>query len=66
MRTSLLVQLLGLRKLTIESPTRAILDRLPEWTSRLISSLVELHFTVCYYDVDALIPTRVRSKIAAL
>lgn len=46
-RSPILAQINGLRKLRISSPTRAILQLLPEWLERLSSSLVELHLTVC-------------------
>lgn len=42
----ILTQITGLSKLSIHSPTRAILDLLPDWLRRLSDSLTELHLTV--------------------
>ncbi|KAF8904781.1 hypothetical protein CPB84DRAFT_1677109 [Gymnopilus junonius] len=38
-----LVEIVGLRKLTLYSPGRTILELLPAWIERLCKSLVELH-----------------------
>lgn len=43
----ILAQISGLSKLSIYSPTRAILDLLPGWLRRLSDSLKELHLKVC-------------------
>jgi len=43
----ILAQISGLSKLSIYSPTRAILDLLPGWLRRLSDSLTELHLKVC-------------------
>ncbi|KAJ7583784.1 hypothetical protein C8J56DRAFT_951786 [Mycena floridula] len=42
---SLVVQINNLRRLTVASPNRAILDALPHWLGRISSSLTELHLT---------------------
>ena len=41
-----LVQLGGLRALTLVSPGRAVLELLPDWLARLVSTLEELHLKV--------------------
>ncbi len=41
-----LVQLGGLRSLTLVSPGRAILELLPNWLARLVGTLEELHLKV--------------------
>ena len=45
-RASNLVKLGNLRKLTLISPGRAILQLLPDWLSRLSGTLAELHLRV--------------------
>jgi len=45
----ILAQISGLSKLSIYSPTRAILDLLPGWLRRLSDSLRELHLKVCTF-----------------
>ncbi|KAF9444948.1 hypothetical protein P691DRAFT_735742 [Macrolepiota fuliginosa MF-IS2] len=42
-RAPTLVRIAGLSKLSIHSPTRAILELLPEWLRKLSDSLTELH-----------------------
>ncbi|KAF5347298.1 hypothetical protein D9756_009891 [Leucocoprinus leucothites] len=42
----ILTQITGLSELSIHSPTRAILDLLPDWLRRLSDSLIELHLKV--------------------
>ena len=44
--SSAMVMIDGLRCLTIIDPTRAILNLLPDWLSRLSESLTELHLRV--------------------
>lgn len=41
-----LVQLGGLRALTLVSPGRAVLELLPDWLARLAGTLEELHLKV--------------------
>jgi len=41
--SAVLAQIDGLHKLTIQDPSRAVLQILPKWLSKLSSSLVELH-----------------------
>ena len=41
-----LVELCGLKKLTVDNPTRAILQLLPDWLRRLSGTLQELHLKV--------------------
>ena len=41
-----LVELCGLKKLTLDNPNRAILQLLPEWLRRLSGTLQELHLKV--------------------
>lgn len=48
-RAPLLTQVTGLSKLSIHSPTRAILELLPDWLRRLSDSLTELHLKVRIY-----------------
>lgn len=43
----LLTKVTGLSKLSISSPTRAILDLLPDWLRRLSDSLTEFYLKVC-------------------
>lgn len=43
----ILAQISGLSRLSIHSPTRAILDLLPGWLRRLSDTLKELHLKVC-------------------
>ena len=45
--SSALVTINGLQHLTLVDPTRAVLNKLPEWLSRLSWSLTELHLKVC-------------------
>ena len=53
----------GLERLTLQHPTRAVLNLLPEWLGRLSTSLNELHLKVlgnyaynpCYYDSPSFI-----------
>ena len=45
-RAPKLVQIGNLRKLSLISPGRAILQLLPDWLSRLSETLVELHLRV--------------------
>lgn len=47
-RAPLLVEITGLRHLAIVSPTRAVLQLLPEWLSRLSNTLAELHLKVSF------------------
>jgi len=52
-----LVELCGLRKITLYSPGRAILQLLPDWLRRLSGTLQELHLQVSHrprfmYDLD--------------
>jgi len=42
----ILVQLGGLKKLTLLSPGRAVLQLLPDWLARLSRTLTELHLMV--------------------
>jgi hypothetical protein len=44
---SALLMINGLQNLGLVDPTRAILNILPEWLSRLSGSLMELHLKVC-------------------
>lgn len=45
-KAPLLVELCGLKKLTLYNPGRAILQLLPDWLRRLSSTLQELHLKV--------------------
>jgi hypothetical protein len=45
-KASLLVELCGLKKLTLDNPSRAILQLLPDWLQRLSGTLQELHLKV--------------------
>jgi hypothetical protein len=47
-KVPVLVELCGLKKLTLESPSRAILQLLPDWLRRLSGTLQELHLTVSH------------------
>ncbi|OSD03857.1 hypothetical protein PYCCODRAFT_1365235 [Trametes coccinea BRFM310] len=55
-----LVQILQLESLTIESPTRAILQRLPEWLERLVGTLRSLRLT---HSCGSVTPGVLRSYI---
>lgn len=44
----LLTRIEGLRRLTLHSPGRTILDSLPEWLSRLSPTLTGLHLRVSW------------------
>ena len=45
-KASVLAELYGLKKLTLDSPSRAILQLLPDWLRRLSGTLQELHLKV--------------------
>lgn len=51
-RAPILYQLTGLSKLTILSPTRAVLELLPDWLRRLSDTLTELHLRVSYFPTS--------------
>lgn len=50
-KAPVLVELCGLKKLTLNSPSRAILQLLPDWLRRLSGTLQELHLTVSRYCI---------------
>ena len=45
-KASVLAELHGLKKLTLDNPSRAILQLLPDWLRRLSGTLQELHLKV--------------------
>ena len=56
-----LTKIIGLKKLTIEGPRRAILNLIPEWLERLSTTLTGLHlkvFNSCYVSVILKAQTR--------
>ena len=58
---STLTKIVGLKKLTIEGPRRAILNLIPEWLERLSTTLTGLHlkvFNSCYVSVILKAQTR--------
>jgi hypothetical protein len=64
-RAPMLVKLRKLRKLSLISPGRAILQLLPDWLSSLSDTLVELHLRVGYILFEILLSDfRHESRIA--
>ena len=56
----ILSQIVGLGSLTVIDPSRAILDLLPDWLSRLSDTLLELHLIVSTILYQTLNPTNSR------
>jgi hypothetical protein len=64
-RAPMLVKLRKLRKLSLISPGRAILQLLPDWLSSISETLVELHLRVSYILFEILLSDfRHESRIA--